>query len=596
MNKYFVRLILITITLAILLVSCKTQPSYYEVDRDFTKLNTTIKQSSDSMGGYRFATEELKINQDLYTTYYALEIQKMFNVDIQDHIQLISDLNPKERNALIFDKQKSDNLQNIYFYSLIFEDNIERIADIIPDIQKHIDELQTKSGPFSFSFKIKDELNTQGNYGERELLSTYMAIKTLNILDKNIKNKELLIDWLENQINILLNNESLFSKDSGELGSLLILMRITKELKLDLNEYFNHEKISNVLSSINRSLYDDIKNNNESIDIIYIDNVLELNKLLKNYQKLQIDLIINFLAARKHNNGAFKLNDLSSFDVLSTYLTLNVFKHNNYDIEDYAGFLDTLNKFKLINGLYLPLGETRPDVINTYYVYKIAEITNNKKVLDSVAQFCKNIASQNISTSNIIYLYDTKCLENDTTLQAVKVIERVIENELNTTSEQIRYEVVFRSLSTLKKIKGELPDVWTETIKRNILNSNFKFKGREEEIIISVYQLELLSLLNIEEKNFVQTKLDFLEEALQDILESKEQINKVNLLYFILNCFKTYDVYPNKGTLPQISEALLESKIQNGLYKSGNLPDDIPSFMSTYFALWIDFNFNNGGK
>lgn len=587
-RKY--KLKLFAVCLIIIIAGCSKEvvtvnnSSPNEYINDKSNLIQTIRLSELKDNGFRFATDELSVRQDLYTTYYASKIKELFKVENNGELKLTS----QDIDNLLFNENSQSNLMNIYYFVQIQKDKLDQ--KLIDRIESYVLSLQSLNGSFAYSKDVKKQV-IMNHINEREILSTFFAVFTLDYLNKSIPNKNELNKWIKSNFSLsVIKNPS----DISEAGYIVTLIKISKILNYEFN-IDEQNKINEVVDFYNKEMDSRLTNDKDNIEVVFVNDVIELNRILHRNTDDKINKkIINVLSTLGSEDGTFRLNKSSNSDVLSTYLVLNFMNQFSYDIEPYSEIINTLQKFKLINNLYIPLGDVQSDILNTYYVFKISELLNIQDFNTSYRSFCKKqqLTSQNsISVRDILYLNEMGCIKDKSIYQIG--IAKNVQKEINKLKEGNEFSLYnLKLLVTLYYQLGwNLDEELIDSVNDTIYNHSYSSSDLNQ-VLNASYTLDIISLIGVKDQKYVNKIQDYLFKSYGWILEGKST-NKILTISTILEALKSSNQYITEDLAKRTTDLIAESSISNGLIKSGDQIEDNPSIMSTYYALKTLSYFSN---
>ncbi|MEK3834010.1 prenyltransferase/squalene oxidase repeat-containing protein [Paenibacillus sp. FSL R7-0128] len=536
--------------------------------------------------GYRFLNDELSNNLDLYTTYYAQEINGIFEINDLEHKKEILSLPEEKIRSLLFDFDNR-SLMNIYYLCELFDDKKNISNELAKSIETYILQLQTSRGSFALSQSVKGENNDPI---ENELLSTYYALEILRFLNVELdyNSNEKLKSWFIAVSNSKKIKEPAEISDSGYMLTFLRISLLVGEKSISLTEEYHKQ-----LNFYNRKVNELYKSGSQ-IDLINLKDIFDLNVLLDN----DIDKVINkevfqIIIKLYDNNYSFKLTQNSPPDILSTYLALSILRENNYDISRFKPVISNIDKFRLSNGYYIPFGEIESDYSNTFYVSSILNVLNlNEEKQQLIEDFTNENRIETIDNLKNLFFY-FKIIKN---LRINIISEEKKENllnqfmnDFNTINDSWEIESIYENyyylIEIIYELGGELNSQQKESVAKHIESMN------EKHVLLINYNFQLINLLKLEmKKEYLIENKKYLLNELDSILlnEDETKNSKLILLYYIISALDSVGFSPNETMKTKIYHLKEKSYLSNGLFKSGPNNDDLASFQSTFFALWLN--------
>lgn len=248
-------------------------------------------------------------NIDLYSLYYSAKSSENLNMLSADEKNMIKNKIREFEISPLLEKGMNGGLYDVWLYIQIcslFEEEVRSKSLLI----SYIESLYSPKG-FYLSHNKEDTQQTSVNY----LLSTKMALESLDLLKHSTLNSEQIYRWLSNDVIQTIDNSQYDPISEGDL--LFLIASLEKNLRVEKVHPFNFERnIERVKESL-ISLEDSFEK---------LDTIVKLNTLLD--EKILIDKVdaTNTFKAIQLKDGGFPMyGDINqSADILTTYLILNI--------------------------------------------------------------------------------------------------------------------------------------------------------------------------------------------------------------------------------------------------------------------------------
>lgn len=162
-------------------------------------------------------------------------------------------------------------------------------------------------------------------------------------------------------------------------------------------------------------------------------------------------------------------------------------------------------------------------------------------------------------------------------------------NDFNTINDSWEIESIYENyyylIEIIYELGGELNSQQKESVAKHIESMN------EKHVLLINYNFQLINLLKLEmKKEYLIENKKYLLNELDSILlnEDETKNSKLILLYYIISALDSVGFSPNETMKTKIYHLKEKSYLSNGLFKSGPNNDDLASFQSTFFALWLN--------
>lgn len=582
--KYIIFSIIVILALSIFIPSYnRGNELYNSFTNDISDLIKIINLSQNQDYGYHEFVISDNAKSDIYTTYYALEINKICEKKEKIDILNILENYKKNQNDFFFNEDKFDNLSNIYFFTKIAQ--LDNININNKSIEKYVLNLQCNNGSFAFSKKHKNMINTSKNkeLDNSNLLSTYMALYVLNYYN-NIKfDHDKLSKWIED---IFYNTQF---TDISKSSYLLILIRICNLTNIDISIYCPNIDI--LIHNYNKQFNNYLKNN--LLNIIILDDLVNLNKET-NYNSLnEIDIIKveRLLNILQKKDGWFSLDEASDTNILPTYIALNFKQYFKLNISNKDKILLKLDRFNIKNKGYVFITDLNSNLQSTYFAQQIYYLFGQDNI--NIKNYLNNFHDiSNFSVMERYYYYNMLIDSNKLNAEIIKAdyhsIGYLINNEINNISQLNNiddYLDLYYNLLFLKKINYVIDNNLKTNISNLLYFSSINIDELQNDKIITLkYALDILifDLIEINQEDYKNNIENFNCELKKCLYNEKDF--DVILTYFYIHATNISGINYSKGKILQI---LKKCSNEDGTFRQNITKDSSSSFISTYYALLI---------
>lgn len=320
--------------------------------------NETLEQQL-SDGSFSYWPDE--VPEDIYSTYYSIEILKLLNFEYEEPIYNIEKLN-----------QNVTSLYDLYLFVSLFSNNIksnEKDFDIIIELLN-----EYKINDYLYTID-KSYIPANLNNDEVVLMATLYAVNIYELLDIEY-DKDKLIDWSQEYF----KNCILVDNILDRYDQLYMLMCITIYISNDASLIYDEVRIN--FEQYENELINNIDNTNF---IFYLNTYIDIIKLT-NLESVKINKEVATKVIQKHtgDNGGFIANTGDIYNSLPMFIIVKL--ANQFDLElDYEDIIRIILLHKRIDNYFIPYIITAGDTLSTYYSdYICNEILNTEFSINEI--------------------------------------------------------------------------------------------------------------------------------------------------------------------------------------------------------------------
>jgi prenyltransferase beta subunit len=528
---------------------------------NFSLLKSRLNFMEDKKGGFSYLIEEAKNLPDLYTTYYAMKVNKIF----EKSNSTVSE----PGNQLSFDS-KQLSIMDVFYYCNIFSNNL-RGTKMGKDILSFVQKLKNKDGTYSASISSHEEYG-----GKVDYQSTWTAISIQKLFREDFR-FEIESGWVKDNLIAEIKGSEPIPNKVANINTLFEISLFTEQ-EIHASEY---PEIELILTNLESQL--------KSIDtpISYIDSFVKLNGIVANRDRLNEVEIKNYIERYYKPDGGFSFFINGPSDALATFLAVQLLDKINHEDKHRNGVLNFFGKYKLLSGYYAATVEMKSDIVSTYYAYLISKILHYD-ISQSISDYLKNHPDEmnhpyywflKVNTSKQELSQNERRKLSDLLMSAANVIsEKSDLNELITLDTFIQTSIQ-SGVDITQRAKGKIE-------KATLLLINFSKKNDEQQIFIKEMCSLILNHIGIVDDN-EQLKMN------KDIRKSIENIDKLNYdeLYYLFYSMRLLnETIPLKNlTINEknsIYKEVTNCYVGEGLF-SYKKNHEIVDLRSTYFGMWL---------
>lgn len=587
-NKFKVmaiQILFIVLIVSFLFTACSTKEENNEngkfyTDKYVNNLINEVNSCHNMDGGFTELVTNVNSEIDLYSTYYANEINTLCDGTSKSNITKILDKFIENDDILLFNENNTDNLSNIYYLCKIAQSNNISIKNYDYDkIKNYIISLQCNNCSFAFSNKHKLSIeNNDSTLHKETFLSTFMALYVLNYINAEDYNKITLQKWISSN----LRDIHIFD-DIHEAGYLLSLIRVGKLCNFDMEPY--KSVLEDLVDDYDKKFNKNIHNN--ELDILTLDEIVNINIEIENNIEKDIDLnkINSMINDLQKSNGWFGINNISEANILPTFISLN-YKHiYKFEIFHKENILSYLDKFRQNDEGYVASFNVKSSISTTYYAQQICELLEKKEV--DINKYLDNIKDpKNLSFLDRYYYYCMKINNKSENADLVNNLGNIIEEEIGNSSLKSAndYIKLYYNILLLNKIDYKINKDLKDKILNLLNNAPEITNNNKGKNLQNVFDILILNSLEINLDNY-KTKLKDVRKNLNNYLQNEKDFNVIEVYYYLYACDVSGEI--NNVNKDQLQKLLKKCINNDGTFRQCINIESSSSLINTYYSILI---------
>lgn len=557
--------------------------------QDCDNIITVLKNEINDDCGFGPLIDGIKGHEDFYTTYYAVETFKLISSK-NTSSKITYSISPgivDQYGEELMDKKDRIDLTELFYFFNVVKGQVKDSRKVRDWLCESIIKLQTKHGFFALDLSQKAKYDETYQSTESCILPTFMAVTVLSELNVDF-DKKYLSQWVITEAKKRLLQQDTISKDYT--AQLSVLLSICKLLAVDPIE--PEYPVSNILRLYENCIYRDLMNSKQ-VPLFLINTYLDLKNIVLSKPIISsLDTeIVEYIKKCQNEDGGFAFTPGMASHILPTYIAVRYISYCKKDIPKVEKLIRSLSKYRLQNGLFIPISSIGSNSIDTYYAYQLSTLLNAGISEEEKIQFLKR--SEDIlytgSIPEILYYLQIKSELSQITDEQKRIALNTGNILINSVSEKPNMHIIVQLLEyirTLSLIKVELPDDQERKLLKQIIKIQEQYSSLPQmSCLVDCLRLRILYMRNMEDP-FLQEDANKLVGKFRK-LHIKRTPGMLFLSYYVLSSLKAIEVSVKQEDIDTIYEHIQECYETQGYFKSGNTDSDNVSYNSTYYGIWL---------